>query len=269
MNIATKTENIALFSKVSSKPGSKKGLKNKSRSLSKNNKHQHVFTSQINYFKQGESERPRLESFIQGVYKKYYNTEINEFYPNLLAIESDGIVQKCSIKAVAGIRSAELETLFSEYYLSNKLEDELFRIYHKSITRKTIVEVGNLSPANIGQMRWLITSITAFLYSAGFKYIVFTGVPGISNAFKRMHIPIEIIAEAKRNCLPIDIRQKWGPEYYINKPMVFSGDIVKGFDIIKNSIYNSNKKLIPLFERACFLGKQISECPHNLTSEVA
>ncbi len=269
MNTATKTENIALFSKISSKPGSKKGSKNKSRNPLKNKKHQHIFTSQINYFTPGESERARLENFIQSVYKKYYNTEINEFYPNLLAIESDDILQKRSIKAVAGIRSAELETLFSEYYLSDKLENELFQIYHKSITRKIIVEVGNLSPANIGQMRWLITAITAFLYSAGFKYIVFTGVPGISNAFKRMHIPIEIITEAKRNYLPIEIRKKWGPEYYINKPMVFSGDIVKGFEIIKNSIYNSNKKLIPLFERACSLGKKISECPHNLTSEVA
>lgn len=228
--------------------------------LLSDHRNQQIFSSQINYFEQGMPERGRLENFISGVYKKYYKTEIDQFYPNLLAIESHSDANESSIKAVAGIRSAEYEALFSEYYLPDSLEETLFNVYETPISRETVVEVGNLAPANIGQMRWLITSIAAFLYSAGFKYIVFTGVPGISNAFKRMDLPLEVLAEARRSCLPEAIKNKWGSEYYKNKPMVFSGDIEQIYNIVKNIIYSpeqkNQKKLIPLFEKACQLGFQ-------------
>jgi len=232
--------------------------------LSSYKNHQQTLSSNISYYQQGMSGRKHLEEFIQGVYKKYYNADIDQFYPNLLAIESnhqDGVSsQKNIIKAVAGVRSAEHDTLFSEYYLSNSLQSEISnRIYgngNQFIPRDSIVEVGNLAPANIGQMRWLITSITGFLYSAGFKYLVFTGVTAISNSFKRMHIPLELIAEAKQESLPQNIRDKWGAEYYKNHPMVFLGDIEKGYKIIKDNIYKSNTQLIPLFEQACHVGAQ-------------
>ncbi len=216
-----------------------------------------IYSSQINYFHQGMPQRSRLEAFIGKVYKKYYNTEIDHFYPNLLAIESNNN-QEHSIKAIAGIRSAEYESLFSEYYLSDDLENTLLNIYHHPISRNSIVEVGNLAPASVGQMRWLITSIAAFLYSTGFKYIVFTGVAGISNAFKRMNLPLEVLAEARRSCLPEDIKNKWGDEYYKCKPMVFSGDIEQIYNIVKEIIYTQkgckSNRLIPLFEKACQLG---------------
>ena len=220
--------------------------------------------------------RTHLEEFIRGVYKKYYNADIDQFYPNLLAIESsagNSLNQNKTIKAVAGVRCAENDHLFSEYYLSGKLEDEIAsRLSDKvngPVSRKTIVEVGNLAPANVGQMRWLITSITGFLYSAGFKYLIFTGVPGISNSFKRMNIPLEVLAEAKQESLPEDIKHKWGPEYYQNKPMVFLGDIEMGYEVMKENIYKSNQKLIPLFEQACRVGSQSLQSMIDLQGKAA
>ncbi|WP_198262703.1 thermostable hemolysin [sulfur-oxidizing endosymbiont of Gigantopelta aegis] len=223
---------------------------------------QQTLASEINYYPQDRPERAHLETFIKGVYKKYYDANIEEFYPNLLAIETNvnSKDNESTIKAVAGVRSAENGHLFSEYYLKNTLEQEIKNRFGASIklpiSRKQIVEVGNLAPANIGQMRWLITSITGFLYSAGFKYLIFTGVSGIYNSFSRMNIPLELIAEAKQDCLPEEIKKKWGPKYYQNKPMVFLGDIEKGYEIMKKNIYSSNKKLIPLFEQACKVGAQ-------------
>ena len=245
MTMTTEKDNIALLSSH--------------KNLQLEKVYQQTFSAEINYFKQGMPGRAHLEEFIHGVYKKFYNADIQEFYPNLLAIESNAD-DKQSIKAVAGVRCAEHESLFSEYYLPFNLEDELSHICGKSVARNTIVEVGNLAPANIGQMRWLITSITAFLYSAGFEYLVFTGVPGISNSFKRMNIPLKVLAEAKHESLPLEIQHKWGSEYYQNKPMVFLGDIAQGYEIMKEMIYNSplkqDKKLMPLFERACYAGSQ-------------
>ena len=288
MTLAVQTENLALLSSFKSHQLGAKShqLSTKSHQLSKNSHqlsknsnqlekiYRQTFSAQINYFKQGMSGRAHLEEFIRGVYKKYYNADIDQFYPNLLAIESNtdnsfnsSLNQKKNIKAVAGVRSAENDHLFSEYYLSDSLENEIASRFsykmNEPVSRKTIVEVGNLAPANVGQMRWLITTITGFLYSAGFKYLLFTGVPGISNSFKRMNIPLEILAEAKQECLPEEIQHKWGPEYYQNNPMVFLGDIELGYEVMKENIYKSNQKLIPLFEQACHVGSQSLQSTDN------
>ena len=234
---------------------------------SSNNKADNVYNAQIRTLDYGESGRIRQENFINQVFKKHYNVEIEKFYPKLLSIESfnttdsginSGINSgnKSTIKAVAGVRCAADEVLFSEYYLAQDLEDELSSIFGKKMERQKIVEVGNLAPANVGQMRWLIASITAYLYSAGFEYIVFTAVPGVYNAFKRMGIPLTVMAEAKQECLPDAIKQSWGEEYYAHKPMVYAGDIAQCFDIMKKNVYSTNTKLIPLFEKACVLGRQ-------------
>ena len=211
---------------------------------------------QIRYLHGSDPQRVPLENLISRVFKKYYNTEIKHFYPNLISIESISSESKKAIKAVAGVRCAADEALFSEYYLDQPLETELEALYNKKIARHHIVEVGNLAPANIGQMRWLIASITAFLYSAGFQTVIFTMVPGVYNAFKRMNLPLEFIANADYDKLPSEIKNQWDPQYYQLNPKVFAGDIVAGFDIMKENIYNSNQKLIPLFEKACQLGKE-------------
>jgi hypothetical protein len=212
------------------------------------------------FFKSGHPARNHLESFISQIFKKYYNAEIDQFYPNLLSIESDNR----EIKAVAGVRCASKEALFSEYYLSQPLEHGLKCLYGKNIERHQVVEVGNLAPANVGQMRWLIASITGFLYSAGYRYIVFTAVPGVYNAFKRMDIPLRIMADARQSCLPESLQNKWGPEYYQSGPKVLAGDIANGFNIVKENIYRNNKKLIPLFEKACQLGLQYASAEGNV-----
>ena len=225
---------------------------------SDNNINRPVYDAQINIFSQGESGRPHLESFISQIFRKHYNVDINNFYPQLLAIESlnHDVNDNNKIKAVAGVRCASEENLFSEYYLSDNLETELNTIYKKDISRQKIVEVGNLAPANIGQMRWLIASITAYLYSAGYEYLIFTAIPTIYNSFKRMDMPVTIMAQANQDCLPDEIKQHWGPEYYSYKPIVIAGDIVKGFEVMKKNIYTKNRKMIPLFEKACCLGQQ-------------
>jgi len=218
-----------------------------------------TLSAQIKYLRDGVPERVRLESFINRVYKKYFNAEVGQFYPNLISIETskdNSLTGKQTITAVAGIRCAKDEALFSEHYLHNSLESELERIYQKPIPRQLVVEVGNLAPESAGQMRWLIITITGFLYSAGYEYIVFTLVPGIYNAFKRMNLPLELLAEAKYDCLPDNLKQKWGPEYYKKKPMVRVGDIILGFNIVKEMVYNTHKNLIPLFKQACHLGHE-------------
>lgn len=226
--------------------------------FSNNKTHRPVYDAQINIFSEGESGRRHLERFINRVFQKHYNVDIKYFYPQLLAIESlhHDINDDNRIKAVAGVRCACEQKLFSEYYLADNLETELYSIYQKNISRQKIVEVGNLAPANIGQMRWLIAAITAYLYSAGYEYLVFTAVSTIYNSFHRMDMPVTIMTQAKQDSLPDDIKQHWGAEYYSYKPVVIAGDIIKGFEVMQKNIYTKNQKIIPLFEKACHLGEQ-------------
>ena len=216
---------------------------------------QTIESSNLHYFDQQSPNRLPLEQLIYQVYKKHYGIELTHFYPNLISIETT----KKQIKAVAGIRCAAEELLFSEYYLKDHLETTLKQCYGKEINRDVVVEVGNLAPSSVGQMRWLITSITAFLHGAGFKYIVFTLAPMVYNAFKRMGLHLNILAEAKRECLPKSIKQEWNEQYYQLSPKVLTGDISYGFPLMKENIYQSNQRLIPLFEQAYQLGLKVKQ----------
>lgn len=227
--------------------------------ISKYKAHLRTYAENISVYQQDHPERVRLEAFISDIFRQFYRAQIHQFYPSLLAIETDvGRGKSSSINAVAGVRCAADEPLFSEFYLQHSLESELANIYKRTIHRSNIVEVGNLAPARVGQMRWLIAAISGFLYSAGFKHIVFTAVPNVFNTFKRMNLPLEILTEAKKDSLPENIRHKWGDEYYDLKPVVLSGDITTGYHILRNNIYSQNRKFISLFEKSCELGRQFN-----------
>jgi len=216
---------------------------------------QAILSSKINYLNKNNPERAPLEQFIHQVYKKYYAINLSSFYPHLISIKTTNN----KLKAVAGIRNAATETLFSEYYLKQDLEITLKQCYGCNISRDSVVEVGNLAPASVGQMRWLITSITAFLHGAGFKYIVFTLAKGVYNAFKRMGLHLDVLADARRDCLPAKLQQEWNDSYYQASPKVLTGDIGYGFLEMQQNIRQANPQLLPLFEQAYQLGLNIKQ----------
>jgi len=163
-------------------------------------------------------ERAGAEAFVRTVYARTYGARLVSFYPVLLRItRPDG-----SYIAVAGIRPAGGQVLFSEYYLPRPIEMML------GTERCRIVEVGNLAPASAGQTRWLIGAVTAFLAGGGFSNVVFTAVPRLKNAFSRMGLPLVRLANARPDSLPDGQTQDWG-SYYEQDPAVFSGDILLGF----------------------------------------
>ncbi len=163
-------------------------------------------------------ERASTEAFVRRIFAQAYGARLDTFYPVLLCItRPDG-----SYAAVAGVRRANEQVLFSEHYL-NQPADKIL-----GVKRYGIVEVGNLAPASVGQARWLIGTLTAFLTGAGFSNVVFTAVPRLRNAFSRMGLPLTRLAEARSDSLPDDLAQDWG-SYYENNPAVYSGDLRLGF----------------------------------------
>ena len=162
-------------------------------------------------------ERATAEAFVRAVFKDAYDARLSTFYPLLMSI----IWPDSRYAAVAGVRPAGAEALFSEHYLGAPIEALL------GVEREKIVEIGNLAPASAGQARWLICTLTAFLSGAGFTHVVFTAVPRLYNAFRRMGLPLLKHADARPDCLPAAQVREWG-SYYNSKPAVYSGDIRVG-----------------------------------------
>jgi len=167
--------------------------------------------------------RHHAEDFVRDVFFHAYRARLNVFYPLLVSIAyPDG-----EYAAVAGVRPAGGEALFSEHYLDEPVEKIL------QVERNKIVEIGNLAPASAGQARWLICTLTAFLTGAGFTHVVFTAVPRLQNAFRRMGLPLTKHADARQEQLPEHQAAEWG-SYYDCKPAVFSGDIRIGHNAFSN-----------------------------------
>lgn len=158
--------------------------------------------------------RVRAEAFVQSVFMQAYGAQLQTFYPLLMNILFPG----GEYAAVAGIRPAGSKALFSEHYLDESIECIL------GVERHKIVEIGNLAPASAGQARWLICTLTAFLSGAGFTHVVFTAVPKLKNAFRRMGLPLTKLADASAERLPPEQAASWG-SYYESQPAVYTGDI--------------------------------------------
>jgi len=167
--------------------------------------------------------RRDAEDFVREVFFNAYRARLDAFYPLLVSMACpDG-----EYAAVAGVRPAGGEALFSEHYLDEPVEKIL------NVDRQKIVEIGNLAPASAGQARWLICTLTAFLTGAGFTHVVFTAVPRLKNAFRRMGLPLTRHADARQEQLPERQATEWG-SYYESKPAVYSGDIRVGHRAFSN-----------------------------------
>ncbi|HXH64038.1 MAG TPA: thermostable hemolysin [Mariprofundaceae bacterium] len=171
------------------------------------------------------ADRAEVEAFIRATFFDVYRARVNLFMPHLVRLRTlhDHLV------AVVGYRDAANHSLFLEKYLDRPVEDVLSAAVGQPVRREDVVEVGNLADAAPGGARAAIIILTAFLHSAGYRWVVFTGVPKLRNAFGRLGLdPIELTpADPMR--LTAQERETWG-SYYAGQPLVMAGDIRHGFE---------------------------------------
>ncbi|MCC6207027.1 MAG: thermostable hemolysin [Gammaproteobacteria bacterium] len=196
--------------------------------------------------------RPVVERFVCERFRHTYGAEIASFCPELISL----VGEDQALCAVAGVRPADHERLYSEHYLD--VDVETFLAEHTGlprIPRSSIVEVGNLAPANVGQARWLIATLTAYLYSSGYEWVVFTAIPPVYNAFIRLGLPLKIHTRADATRLPPAERVQWG-SYYEAGPAVCYGEIAQGFHQLGAAIRPDRRKLWSLWLEAQRLGNR-------------
>ena len=205
----------------------------------------------IRHFGPGDGGREPLEAFVRAIFLKAYAARISTFYPHLVGITRPD----ASFAAVAGVRPAATQSLFAEFYLDAPIETLIGARTGRAVARAGIAEVGNLAPASAGQARWLIAMLTAYLYAAGFSWVVFTAVPTLYNAFARMGLQPIGLAAADVSRLDPALQDDWG-SYYDARPMVYAGDIRQGFQALDTRMLPELPRLRALWLDALHCGAQ-------------
>jgi hypothetical protein len=190
----------------------------------------------------GHPHRHQTERFVHGVFAQCYGADIRSFYPTLLAFG-----MHAELLGVAGFRDGHGQALFSEQYLDQPVEQLIDAHWGEPAERRQIVEVGNLALANPGQARWVIAAVTMFLHAAGYRWVLFTAVKPLINAFRRLGLnPIELApADVTRLA---DDGQQWG-SYYATNPLVCVGDIEAGYRKLVNCSGTRQPMLQALLEQ--------------------
>ena len=193
--------------------------------------------------------RGGMERFIQLMFRKAYGAKVETFCPQLLAFSSAGHRQ---VRAVVGYRDGTVKPLFSEHYLDAPAEQLMSSRLGQAVHRDHLVEVGNLALAHPGQARWVIAATTVYLRAAGYRWVLFTAVTPLVNAFKRLGLrPIPLaVADPRRMD---DNGQAWG-RYYDGAPMVYAGDIEAGLSKLKTCPTLRHPELKALMDRARLMG---------------
>ena len=197
----------------------------------------------------GETGRERAEHFVHGVYRRAYDARIRTFYPHLVCVTEP----RGALVAVAGIRAAGNAALYAEQYLACPVEQVLSERLGTCVLRNEVVEVGNLAPASAGQTRWLIAVLTGYLQAAGFAHVVFTAVPALYNAFRRLGLPLAPIADADPALLHADAADHWG-SYYRDSPRVCTGSVQTGHELLMERVRGSAGPLSAVWHAARGLG---------------
>jgi hypothetical protein len=187
-------------------------------------------------------ERRLIERFVHEAFRSAYGADIRSFYPTLL-----GFRDHEGPRAAVGYRDGMVRPLFSEQYLPRPAHELLGDQLGQWIPRRRLVEVGNLALAGAGEARWVIAAVTLFLYKLGYRWVLFTAVKPLFNAFQRLGLnPIQL-AEADAKQLP-DKGRSWG-RYYDARPIVCAGNIESGYRKLRHQVSLNQPILHALMEQ--------------------
>lgn len=201
--------------------------------------------------KTGTGHRRRLaERFVVKAFRAAYGARVRHFFPLLMTLRSDAD----ELLAVLGIRISGLQPLFLEQYLDLPVEQALSIAVSSKVERAAVVEVGNFAVGAAGGGRWLITALTAYLYTAGRDWTVFTCGPELQNAFRRLGVELVDLCEADPQRLAADEQACWG-SYYAQRPRVMAASVGQAHRAL-SARFEKESALTPLWSRALAAGME-------------
>jgi len=164
--------------------------------------------------------------FVRENFHRTYGADVRTFMPNFIRIKD----RHDHTKALVGYRDAADGPLYLEKYMDEPIEVAISRYLATPVDRSEIVEVGNLAEAKPGDARLAIIGATSFFHTAGFRWVAFTGVTRLRNAFVRLGMSPKQLLEADQRRLPEEEVKQWGRYYDDGDPVICFGSIQEGHD---------------------------------------
>lgn len=197
----------------------------------------------------GAEQRAQAEDFVRDAFSAAYMAQIRHLMPALMTLRHD----TGRLLAVLGLRESHQGDFFLEHYLERPVEQVLSEAAACPVDRSQLVEVGNFAVGAAGGGRWLITALTAYLYTAGKTWAVFTCGPELQNAFRRMGIALVDLSLADPACLPRDEIADWG-SYYAQSPRVMAASVAQGHQVL-SALFEKECALNALWRHALHAGR--------------
>ncbi|MEC7816940.1 MAG: thermostable hemolysin [Pseudomonadota bacterium] len=160
--------------------------------------------------------------FIRRRFLQAYGAEPALRIPRLLALTT----AHGSLLAAVGVRRASEQTLFLEDYLDHPVDTHL-----PGAERDRIAEIAHLAGVEAGVSRYLFASLSVWLESAGYDWVVCTGTDQLRNSFHRLGIATQVIAPADPARLA-DGGAGWG-RYYDHHPVVMAIRVADGLNALR------------------------------------
>lgn len=176
----------------------------------------------------GEGRRS-VEHFVSTQFRKAYNARITEFMPDLM-----GLYDNADLAAACGLRQAATGPMFLEQYLERPADEMLGEKTGTATKRRSMMEVGNLAIARPGYARHLVFWLTMHMRNAGMQWVLFSAVPALLNNFRRLGVPLLILAPADPAKISAEVRATWGT-YYDQRPQVTAVNVETAFRALSNA----------------------------------
>lgn len=164
------------------------------------------------------SGRHSLERYVADIFYANYGARHIEYQDLLCSLQ-----QNSGRVAALGLSCASRGSLFCEQYLNAPLEDYVEREFGQSVSRSSLMELGNLVASEPGQSVVLYLLVTAALHAAGVRYLVFSANRAVRSSIQRCGFNTQVLCSADPYKLK-DEQQDWGT-YYDGDPKVILADI--------------------------------------------
>jgi hypothetical protein len=187
-------------------------------------------------------QRSVAEGFVQQVFSKKYQAKVSQFLDHLIANYHCG-----ELMSVVGYQAADQSSLYLEQYLETSIDDLLSHASGNAVSRKDIVEVGNLASIKPGAFREVFFLLANLFYLQKRQWVVFTTSGFLLKAFDAMGVERITLAEADPAKLP-DQGKQWGT-YYQSKPAVIAANVGEGISrlLVNPEFAHIFKQTLPLY----------------------
>lgn len=170
-------------------------------------------------FLQHDNGRGGVERFIRTIFKKHHRASVNQFMPELLAMQNNS----SEVIAAVGINPLTSAPVFCENYLDQPAEQLPAFCEQTTINRGAVVEVGNLASSSAGAARSLFTILAFYCSLRQFEWVIFTGTTAVYHGLKKTGLDPIRIKTADKQRLGHE-QYQWG-SYYDNNPTVMAVNV--------------------------------------------